>query len=122
MFGVDVRTINYHLKQIDESGEIHLSDTIRKIKIPSDKWSGEVIMYNLDVVIAVGYRVNSYETTQFRIWATGILKEYLTKGFVLDDERLKGKNVFGTDYFDDKWIYLYYSILQHYDFYVTKIS
>lgn len=49
------------------------------------------MMYNLDVVIAVGYRVNSYEATQFRIWATGILKEYLTKGFVLDDERLKGK-------------------------------
>ena len=101
LFGVDVRTINYHLKQIDESGEIHLSDTIRKIRIPSDKWSGEVMMYNLDVVIAVGYRVNSYEATQFRIWATGVLKEYLTKGFVLDDERLKGKNVFGADYFDD---------------------
>lgn len=58
-------------------------------------------MYNLDVVIAVGYRVNSYEATQFRIWATNVLKEYLTKGFVLDDERLKGKNVFGEDYFDD---------------------
>ncbi len=58
-------------------------------------------MYNLDVVIAVGYRVNSYEATQFRIWATRVLKEYLTKGFVLDDERLKGKNVFGADYFDD---------------------
>ena len=101
LFGVDVRTINYHLKQIDESGEIHLSDTIRKIRIPSDKWSGEVMMYNLDVVIAVGYRVNSYEATQFRIWATSVLKEYLTKGFVLDDERLKGKDVFGADYFDD---------------------
>ena len=50
-------------------------------------------MYNLDVVIAVGYRVNSYEATQFRIWATSVLKEYLKKGFVLDDERLKGKNV-----------------------------
>ncbi len=59
------------------------------------------MMYNLDVVIAVGYRVNSYEATQFRIWATRILKEYLTKGFVLDDERLKGKDVFGADYFDD---------------------
>ncbi len=101
LFGVDVRTVNYHLKQIDESGEIHLSDTIRKIRIPSDKWSGEVMMYNLDVVIAVGYRVNSYEATQFRIWATGVLKEFLTKGFVLDDERLKGKDVFGADYFDD---------------------
>lgn len=101
LFGVTVPTINYHLEQINESGEIHLSDAIRKIRIPSDKWSGEIMMYNLDVVIAVGYRVNSYEATQFRIWATGILKEYLTKGFVLDDERLKGKNVFGADYFDD---------------------
>ena len=65
---VTVPTINYHLDQIEQSGEIHLSDTIRKIRIPSDKWSGEVMMYNLDVVIAVGYRVNSYEATQFRIW------------------------------------------------------
>ncbi len=101
LFGVTVPTINYHLDQINQSGEIHLSDAIRKIRIPSDKWSGEVMMYNLDVVIAVGYRVNSYEATQFRIWATSVLKEYLTKGFVLDDERLKGKNVFGADYFDD---------------------
>ncbi len=101
LFGVTVPTINYHLDQIDKSGEIHLSDTIRKIRIPSDKWHGELLMYNLDVVIAVGYRVNSYEATQFRIWATGVLREYLTKGFVLDDERLKGKNVFGADYFDD---------------------
>ena len=101
LFGVTVPTINYHLDKIEQSGEIHLSDAIRKIRIPSDKWSGEVIMYNLDVVIAVGYRVNSYEATQFRIWATQVLKEYLTKGFVLDDERLKGKNVFGADYFDE---------------------
>lgn len=101
LFGVTVPTINYHLEQINQSGEIHLSDAIRKIRIPSDKWSGEVMMYNLDVVIAVGYRVNSYEATQFRIWATSVLKEYLTKGFVLDDERLKGKDVFGADYFDD---------------------
>ena len=101
LFGVTVPTINYHLGQIEQSGEIHLSDAIRRILIPSDKWSGEVMMYNLDVVIAVGYRVNSYEATQFRIWSTQILKEYLTKGFVLDDERLKGKDVFGADYFDD---------------------
>ena len=101
LFGVATNTINYHLSQINESGEVHLSDAIRKIRIPSDKWSGEVMMYNLDVIIAVGYRVNSYEATQFRIWATEVLKEYLTKGFVLDDERLKGKNVFGADYFDD---------------------
>ena len=101
LFGVTVPNIVYHLQQIEASGEIHLSEAIKKILIPSDKWSGEVMMYNLDVVIAVGYRVNSYEATQFRIWSTQILKEYLTKGFVLDDERLKGKNVFGADYFDD---------------------
>ena len=75
LFGVTVPTINYHLDQIEQSGEIHLSDAIRKIRIPSDKWSGEVMMYNLDVVIAVGYRVNSYEATQFRIWATQVLKD-----------------------------------------------
>jgi Virulence protein len=101
LFGVTQQNISYHLSQIEESGEIHLSDGYKKVLLPSDKWSGEVMMYNLDVVIAVGYRVNSYEATQFRIWATQILKEYLTKGFVLDDERLKGKNVFGADYFDD---------------------
>ena len=101
LFGVTQQNISYHLSQIEESGELHLSDAYKKNLLPSDKWSGEVMMYNLDVVIAVGYRVNSYEATQFRIWATQVLKEYLTKGFVLDDERLKGKNVFGTDYFDD---------------------
>lgn len=101
LFGVTVPDIIYHLQQIDASGEIHLSEATKKVLIPSDKWSGEVMMYNLDVVIAVGYRVNSYEATQFRIWATQVLKEYLIKGFVLDDERLKGKNVFGADYFDD---------------------
>ena len=101
LFGVTQQNISYHLTQIEESGELHLSDTYKKKLLITDKWSGEVIMYNLDVVIAVGYRVNSYEATQFRIWATSILKEYLTKGFVLDDERLKGKNVFGADYFDD---------------------
>ncbi len=100
LFGVSQQDISYHLQQIEDSGEIHLSDGYKKYLYGSDKWS-DAAMYNLDVVIAVGYRVNSYEATQFRIWATNILKEYLTKGFVLDDERLKGKNVFGADYFDD---------------------
>ena len=101
LFAVDVSTINYHLKQIDESGEVHLSEAIRKIQIPSEKWDEQgVLMYNLDVIIAVGYRVNSYEATQFRIWAREVLKEYIIKGYVLDDERLKGKNPFGADYFE----------------------
>ena len=102
LFAVDVSTINYHLKQIDESGEVHLSEAIRKIQIPLEKWDEQgVLMYNLDAIIAVGYRVNSYEATQFRIWAREVLKEYITKGFVLDDERLKGKNPFGAEYFEE---------------------
>lgn len=60
LFGVDVRTVNYHLQQIDESGEIHLSDSIRKIWIATDKWSGDVLMYNLDVVIAVGLKITRH--------------------------------------------------------------
>lgn len=100
LFGVTQQDISYHLQQINDSGEIHLSDGYKKYLYGSEKWSDEA-MYNLDVVIAVGYRVNSYEATQFRIWATNVLKEFLTKGFVLDDERLKGQNVFGADYFDD---------------------
>ena len=102
LFDVSVPTINYHLQQIDESGEVHLSEAIRKIQIPSEKWTeGAVMMYNLDAVIAVGYRLNSYEATQFRRWATEVLKEYIVKGFVMDDERLKGKSVFGEDYFEE---------------------
>jgi hypothetical protein len=61
LFGVTQQNISYHLSQVEESGELHLSDAYKKILLPSDKWSGEVMMYNLDVVIAVGYRVNSYE-------------------------------------------------------------
>lgn len=86
LFGVTVPTINYHLDQIEQSGEIHLSDTIRKIRIPSDKWSGEVMMYNLDVVIAVGYRVNSYEATQFRIWATQVHEQAVEKALTEYDK------------------------------------
>ena len=102
LFNVEINTINYHLKQIDESGEVHLSEAIRKIRIRSDKWDEEaLLMYNLDVIIAVGYRVNSYEATQFRRWAIEVLKEYIIKGFVMNDERLKGKDVFGADYFEE---------------------
>ena len=102
LYAVDVSTINYHLKQLDESGEVHLSEVIRKIQIPSEKWEEQgVLMYNMDAIIAVGYRVNSYEATQFRIWAREVLKEYIIKGYVMDDERLKGKNPFGADYFEE---------------------
>jgi hypothetical protein len=102
LFNVALSTINYHLTQIDESGEVQLSTAIRKIRIPSDNCDEQgVLLYNLDAIIAVGYRVNSYEATQFRIWAREILKEYIIKGFVMDDERLKGKNPFGADYFEN---------------------
>lgn len=102
LFNVAISTINYHLTQIDESGEVQLSAAIRKIRIPSDNCDEQgVMLYNLDAIIAVGYRVNSYEATQFRIWAREVLKEYIIKGYVMDDERLKGKNPFGADYFDE---------------------
>lgn len=102
LYAVTIPDINYHLKQIDESGEVQLSAAIKKILIPSDNCNEQgVLMYNLDAIIAVGYRVNSYEATQFRIWARGVLKEYIIKGFVMDDERLKGKNPFGADYFEE---------------------
>ena len=105
LYGVDTRTTNYHLQQIYESGELQQETTIRKIGIVQIEGNREVnrpqMFYNLDVIIAVGYRVNSYQATQFRIWATSVLKEYLIKGFVLDDERLKQGKHFGKDYFDD---------------------
>ena len=102
LFNVAVSTINYHLAQIDESGEVQLSTAIRKIRISSDNCDEQgVLLYNLDAIIAVGYRVNSYEATQFRIWAREVLKEYIIKGYVMDDERLKGKNPFGADYFEE---------------------
>ena len=102
LYAVTIPDINYHLKQLDESGELQLSAVIKKILIPSDNCEeAGTIVYNLDAIIAVGYRVNSYEATQFRIWARGVLKEYIIKGFVMDDERLKGKNPFGADYFEE---------------------
>lgn len=105
LYGVDVRTVNYHLSQIYESGELKEDATIRKIGIVQVEGEREVnrpqMFYNLDAIIAVGYRVNSYQATQFRIWATGVLKEMIIKGFVLDDERLKQGRHFGKDYFDD---------------------
>lgn len=105
LYGVDVRTVNYHLAQIYESGELQESATIRKIGIVQNEGDREVnrpqMLYNLDAIIAVGYRVNSYQATQFRIWATTVLKEMIVKGFVLDDERLKQGTHFGKDYFDD---------------------
>lgn len=106
IFNVESNTITYHLGEIFKSGELQRVTTTRKIRVVQKEGSRnvnrELDFYNLDVIIAVGYRVNSYEATQFRIWATKILKEYLIKGFAIDDERLKqGTKVFGKDYFDE---------------------
>lgn len=105
LFGKDVRTINEHLLKIFAEGELDAAATIRKFRIVqpegSREVSREVDFYNLDAIIAVGYRVNSYQATQFRIWATQTLKEFILKGFVLDDERLKQGKRFGKDYFDE---------------------
>jgi len=102
LFGVEVHTINYHLKEIFNSKELDEGSVIRKIRITaSDGKAYMTNFYNLDAIIAVGYRVNSYQATQFRIWATRTLREFIIKGFVLDDERLKQGRHFGKDYFDE---------------------
>ena len=102
LYNVEVHTINYHLKEIFKSGELNEQSVIRKIGITADdNKTYNTYIYNLDAIIAVGYRVNSYQATQFRIWATSVLKEMIIKGFALDDERLKQGKHFGKDYFDD---------------------
>ena len=104
LFGVSNSTISEHFKNIFESGELEEIRTVRKFRTVRQEGERQVTRelehYNLDAIISVGYRVNSAQATQFRIWATQILKEFIQKGFVLDDERLKqGKAVFGQDYF-----------------------
>ena len=105
LFGVDVRTVNEHLQNIFKSGELEKEATIRKFRIVQQEGSREVSreldFFHLDAIIAVGYRVNSYQATQFRIWATNTLREYITKGFVLNDDMLKNGQPFGKDYFDE---------------------
>lgn len=105
LFGVESHTITYHLKEIYQSGELQPDATTRKIRVVQKEGNREVSreldFYNLDAIIAVGYRVNSYQATQFRIWATNTLKEFIVKGFVMDDERLKQGKSFGKDYFDE---------------------
>lgn len=105
LFGVEVNTINYHLKEIYKSGELQENPTIRKIRIVQTEGAREVEreldFYHLDAIIAVGYRVNSVQATQFRIWATKTLTEFVVKGFVIDKERLKQGETFGKDYFQE---------------------
>lgn len=104
LFDVDVPAISKHLSNIYADGELVRDSTISKMEIVQQEGNRQVKreqnFYNLDAIISVGYRVNSRRATQFRIWATNVLKEYMIKGFAMDDERLKqGKTAFGGDYF-----------------------
>jgi len=105
LFGVDVRTVSEHLRNVYDSGELNEEATLRKIRRVRTEGGREVAraiaFYNLDAIISVGYRVHSAQATQFRIWATQTLREFIVKGFVLDDERLKLNQRFGKDYFDE---------------------
>ncbi len=106
LFGVGVPAISKHLKNIFESGELQeevvvsiLETTTQHGAMEGKTQAQKTQFYNLDAIISVGYRVNSSKATQFRIWATQLLKEYITKGFAMDDERLKNGRYFGKDYF-----------------------
>lgn len=102
LFGVQRPAITKHLKNIYEDGELQENSTSSILEHMGD--NGQLYStkyYNLDAVISVGYRVNSSQATQFRIWATQLIKEYIIKGFVLDDERLKNGRYFGKDYFNE---------------------
>ena len=100
LFGVGRSTITEHINNIFKEGELDENNTVGKTDIDNSK--KPVKIYNLDVIIAVGYRVNSKKATNFRIWATRVLKEYMIKGVVMDDERLKNPNyIFGEDYFEE---------------------
>ena len=103
LFGVGVAAISKHLDNIYESGELQREATLSVLETVQQEGARQVTRkleyYNLDAVISVGYRVNSAQATQFRIWATQLIKEYIIKGFAMDDERLKNGRYFGKDYF-----------------------
>jgi hypothetical protein len=105
LFGTTKQVVSYHLQQIYESEELRREATVKEILTVQQEGKREVSrkldFYNLDAIIAVGYRINSRQATQFRIWATKVLREFIIKGFVLDDERLKQGKRFGKDYFDE---------------------
>jgi hypothetical protein len=102
LFVVDIRTISEHFRNIFASGELAEQSVLRKIRTTAADGKNYLMnFYNLDAVISVGYRVNSAQATQFRIWAIRTLREFVVKGFVLDDERLKLNRRFGKDYFDE---------------------
>lgn len=104
LFEVEVNTINYHLKEVFKAGEVDETATIRKFRIVRTEGSREVGReiehYNLDAIISVGYRVNSRRATQFRQWATSVLKDFAIKGYVLDRKRMENGAFLGEDYFE----------------------
>lgn len=98
LFDKSESTIRKHINNVFDEGELNRENNTQKVRVDGVKQP--VAFYNLDTIISVGYRVNSHKATMFRIWATSVLKEYMLKGFVMDDERLKqGKTAFGKDYF-----------------------
>jgi len=103
LFGVGVPAVSKHLDNIYESGELQREATVSVLETVQQEGARQVTRkleyFNLDAVISVGYRVNSAQATQFRIWATQLIKEYIIKGFAMDDERLKNGRYFGKDYF-----------------------
>jgi hypothetical protein len=105
LFEVEVNTINYHLKEIYKSGELQEAATIRSFRIVQTEGKREVArdveFYNLDVIISIGYRVNSQRATQFRQWATSVLRDFAIRGYVLDKERLKNGAFLSKTYFND---------------------
>ena len=102
LFDVETNTINYHLKEIFKSGEAHEKSVIRNFRITAtDGKNYNTNFYNLDAIISVGYRVNSVRATQFRQWATKILKDFAIKGFVLDKKRLENGSFLNEDYFEE---------------------
>ncbi len=102
LFGVNIPAVSKHFKNIFDSGELTESSVISILETTAkDGKNYQIKYYNIDAIISVGYRINSSQATQFRIWATQKLKEFLIKGFILDDERLKNGKYFGKDYFRD---------------------
>jgi hypothetical protein len=101
LFDVDIRTISEHLKNIFLCGELHEDSVIRKFRnTAADRKSYMTLFYNLDAIISVGYRVNSVRATQFRQWATAVLREFAIKGYVLDSKRMENGSYLGEKYFE----------------------
>lgn len=102
LFGVNVPAVNKHLKNIFDTGELHPDSVISKMETTAaDGKNYNTSFYRLEAILAVGYRVNSLQATEFRKWATTTLNEFIIKGFIIDDERLKQGKHFGQDYFDE---------------------